>query len=181
VEFAIVALPFTALILGTIELGMIFLVATTLDNATQNMTRAIRTGAFQSSGGKADDLKTKICNNLGWLQGDCMSNLYLDVRTYGQFSDIVPVQPVTNGAFDPSKIQFQVGASGDIVVVRAFYLWTVFAPGVSSGLQTLSDGKTLVQAAAFTLGVALYSIDWNRLRRRLARTPAVAPAPSPTP
>ena len=155
-EFAIVALPFTALILGTIELGMIFLVATTLDNATQNMTRAIRTGAFQSSGGKADDLKTKICNNLGWLQGDCMSNLYLDVRTYGQFSDIVPVQPVTNGAFDPSKIQFQVGASGDIVVVRAFYPWTLLTPTLEPGLPNLGASQRLLTAT-----VAFRNENWS--------------------
>lgn len=32
--------------------------------------------------------------------------------------------------------------------------------------------ETLVQAAAFAIGVALYSIDWRRLRDRFARSPA---------
>jgi ribose transport system permease protein len=36
--------------------------------------------------------------------------------------------------------------------------------------------KTLVQAAAFTIGVALYTIDWSAVRRRFGRTAAPAPA-----
>jgi ribose transport system permease protein len=36
--------------------------------------------------------------------------------------------------------------------------------------------KTLVQAAAFAIGVALYTIDWTAVRRRLGRSPAPSPA-----
>jgi len=35
--------------------------------------------------------------------------------------------------------------------------------------------KTLVQAAAFAIGVALYTIDWQALRRRFGRAPVPAP------
>jgi ribose transport system permease protein len=35
--------------------------------------------------------------------------------------------------------------------------------------------KTLVQAAAFAIGVALYTIDWQALRRRLGRAPVPVP------
>ena len=36
--------------------------------------------------------------------------------------------------------------------------------------------KTLVQAAAFAIGVALYTVDWTALRRRLARGISVSQA-----
>jgi ribose transport system permease protein len=36
--------------------------------------------------------------------------------------------------------------------------------------------KTLVQAAAFAIGVALYTIDWAAVRRRLGRSPVPSPA-----
>ena len=41
VEFAIVVVPFMILLFGTMELGMVFLVSTTLQNATDNAARQI--------------------------------------------------------------------------------------------------------------------------------------------
>ncbi|GAB3066300.1 ABC transporter permease [Phycicoccus sp. Root101] len=38
--------------------------------------------------------------------------------------------------------------------------------------------ETLVQAAAFAIGVALYSIEWRRLRERFARSPGPVASPS---
>ena len=51
VEFAMVALPFLALIFGILELSMIYLVSTTLENATADTARKIRTGELQTAGG----------------------------------------------------------------------------------------------------------------------------------
>ena len=39
IEFAIIALPFCVMLFGIIELGMVFLVSVTLQNATDNAAR----------------------------------------------------------------------------------------------------------------------------------------------
>jgi ribose transport system permease protein len=73
-----------------------------------------------------------------------------------------------------------LGGRGNVVAtaVAALFLtqldYFVLALGVTFAV------KTLVQAAAFTVGVALYTIDWRALRRRLAsgRSPS-PPVPAP--
>ena len=68
------------------------------------------------------------------------------------------------------------GGRGDLVATALAALFLtqldqfVLALGVNFAVQTL------VEAAALTVGVALYTIDWTGLRRRLSRPMAPAPA-----
>src|SRR5579862_9810282 len=81
VEFAMIALPFLALIMGTIEISMIYLVSTTLENATADMARNIRTGQTTTAGGATrTSFTNQICTEMTWLGSNCASNLYVDVQ-----------------------------------------------------------------------------------------------------
>src|SRR5579872_7606870 len=77
VEFAMVAVPFFALLFGVLELGMLFMASTTIDAATVQVARQIRTGQFQSGANhSAADFKTAVCNNMSWIStADCQANL----------------------------------------------------------------------------------------------------------
>lgn len=147
VEMALVALPFITLLFGVLELGIIFMVQTTLENAAYTVARKIRTGETQTAGGNAASFKTAMCTEMGWLGSTCSANLNVDVRTFTQFSSVTAPSMLTNGAFDSSKTTFTTGGPGDIVLVRCFYTWTLFTPVLSSGLQNLSGGKRLLTAA----------------------------------
>lgn len=144
-----VALPFLALIMGILEISMLYLVSTTLENATADAARKIRTGELQTAGGAtASTFTTAICGELTWLGSNCSSNLYVDVRTFSSFSGVTQSSPVTNGAVDPKKIQFTPGVAGDIVLVRAFYQWTLFTPVLDGMAATMNGGSTLITATA---------------------------------
>jgi ribose transport system permease protein len=71
-----------------------------------------------------------------------------------------------------------LGGRGDLVAtaIAALFLTQlsqfVLALGVSFAVQTL------VEAAALAIGVALYTINWSRLRRRLSRPGPVPPLPA---
>ncbi len=147
VELALVATPFFMLLFGVIELALIFLVSSSLENAAAQAARTIRTGQLQSGGSaNAAAFKTAICNNFGWLQSDCSANLYVDVRTFATFQSVAAPQPLVNGNFDPSGLAFTPGGPGDIVVVRAYYQWPLIAPMMSQALQQLNGGKALLTA-----------------------------------
>jgi len=149
VEFAMVALPFLALIMGILEISMIYLVSTTLENATADVARKIRTGELQTTGGAtASTFTASICGELSWLGSGCTSKLYVDVRTFSTFAGVTQPSPVANGAVDPAALQFQLGAAGDIVLVRAFYQWTLFTPVLDGMAATLNGGSTLITATA---------------------------------
>ncbi len=148
VELALVATPFFALLFGIIELALIFLVSSSLDNATAQAARTIRTGQLQGGTPTAAAFKTTICNNFGWMQSDCTSNLNVDVRTFSNFTSVTAPQPVTNGVFNPAALTFTPGGPADIVVVRAYYQWPLIAPLMSQALQQLNGGKALITSVA---------------------------------
>lgn len=145
VEFALIAAPFLALMFGVLELGMVFMVSTTLDNATEAAARKIRTGEFQTAGGgSAATFKNAICDNMTWLGASCSSKLQVDVRTFTKFANVALTDPVTNGAFDSTKTTFVPGNGEDIVVVRAYYEWTLVTPMMNAGLASLGGTKRLI-------------------------------------
>lgn len=144
VEFALVAAPFLALMFGVLELGLVFMVSTTLDNATEAAARTIRTGQLQTAGGGATSFKNAVCANMTWLGSSCAGKLTVDVRTFPKFADVAMTEPVTDGEIDPSKTNFTAGGGEDIVVVRAYYEWTLITPMLNAGLANLGGTKRLV-------------------------------------
>ena len=149
VEFALVSIPFFALIFGIIEVGLIYFIAVALENATDGAAREIRTGQLQTQGGAtAASFKTLICNQLGWLGSNCTSNLSVQVQTFSTFSTVTQTSPIVNGAINQNNLLFSLGGPGDIVLVQAFYQWTVLAPALDNLSTPLSGGKTLLTSTA---------------------------------
>lgn len=152
VEFALVSLPFFMLVWAIIELGMVFFVDVTLDNAVGKMSRQIRTGEFQSAGGTAASFKSAICDRMLWLQSGCSSTLKVDVRTFELFEDVKDAPPATTDPeggdpeFNDANSCFQTGGPTNIVLVRAFYEWTLFTPLLNQSLVNLGGNKRLLTA-----------------------------------
>jgi Flp pilus assembly protein TadG len=150
VEFAMVAMPFIFTILALFELALILLLSTTLDSSTVKVARLIRTGQLQTQGtpATADEFRTQVCSNLGWLQSQCMDNLSVDVRVFPKFAGVSGNSPITGGAIDPAKLNFNIGSAGDIVVVTTYFQWKIITPGLSFGFNTLSNGKAVITSVA---------------------------------
>lgn len=146
VEFGFVALPFLTLLFATMELGLVFMVSTTLQNAADTAARRIRTGELQAGNGDKAAFKTAVCNEMAWLGTGCSTNLTVDVRTFTTFTGATVSDPLTNGAVDETKTQFTPGAAEDIVLVRVYYTWSLITPLLNSGMQNLSNGKRLISA-----------------------------------
>lgn len=149
VEFAIIALPFLVLLFGIIELGMVFLVSTTLSNATDAAARQIRTGEFQTSGASTKtDFKNLVCANMTWLSSACGANLSVDVQTFNDFNTLSATGPTNAQTFNPNTTCFTTGLPGDIVLVRTYYQWTIFTPLLNAALVNMGtgSGKRLINA-----------------------------------
>ncbi|HEY5107119.1 MAG TPA: TadE/TadG family type IV pilus assembly protein [Caulobacteraceae bacterium] len=150
VEFAIVATPFFMLLFGVMELGLLFMASTTLDAATVDAARNIRTGAMQMSGSSsAASFQADVCSHMSWLSStDCSANVVVDVRTFATFGTIASTPPVTNGALDPTLTTYDPGTSCSIVLVRVFYPYTLYTPLVDPGLPNLGPNQHLLTSAA---------------------------------
>lgn len=155
VEFALVAAPFLALLFGVIELGLVFMGSVTLDNATQAAAREVRTGQVISpsdAAGKStarDTFRKKICAGMGWMESDCNSNLTVDVRTFSQFQDVTYSDPISNKTFNPGSVTFETGGPSDIVLVRAYYQWTLYVPLMAGALEKTTGKALLTSVTTF--------------------------------
>jgi hypothetical protein len=70
------------------------------------------------------------------------------VQTYSSFATITQPTPITNGQINQNNLTFSMGGPGDIVLVQAFYEWTVLAPALDNIGTPLSGGKMLLTSTA---------------------------------
>ena len=148
VEFALIALPFFALIFATIETALAFFAGQALETAVINASRTIRTGEAQTQGLTAATFKDAVCAELTYLF-NCEAGLYIDVQTYTTFASISLSVPVdTNGNLKTTGYSYTPGHGGNIVVVRAYYEWPVFVNKLGNNLATQPDGTHLLTATA---------------------------------
>jgi Flp pilus assembly protein TadG len=150
VEFALVSLPLLVMVFGLLELALVFMVGTTLDNATESAARMIRTGEFQTSAANTKtDFKALVCARMTWLTPKCATNLWLDVQTFSNFNGLANPPAVTASAFNPNGLCFAAGAPTDIVLVRAYFQWDLFTPLLNAALENMGggSGKRLISSA----------------------------------
>lgn len=157
VEFGLISVPLVMLICGTLELSGVFLAMTTVDTAVETASRTIRTGTFQHGATPTKaGFKTLVCNNLSWLSGQC-GNLYVETRTFASYAALAANTPVISQQPDPAhpltpaQIQtaldttcFTAGQPGDIVLVRIYYRWNLFTPGIDVGLANAGPAQRLI-------------------------------------
>lgn len=145
VEFALIATPFFLLLMGILELALVFLVSTTLEHATQDASRMIRTGEFQEAGGvSADDFEDLVCDRLAWIGDTCKAQLDVDVRAYGTLKAMVDAQAGT--PYDPDETCFEAGGPREVVLVRTSFRWKIFTPLLAPSMATTGDGKRLIRS-----------------------------------
>jgi Flp pilus assembly protein TadG len=144
-EFAIICLPFFVFLLAVMEIAYMFFLSVMVDNATLAAARKIRTGEMQMASASADDFWEDVCSRIE-VVATCDGRLFVDVRTYDSFSNTREPPPVEDGEFDPSNLQTDFGDEGDIVLVRAYYLWDVLFPDLGTGLSNVAGGKRLLSS-----------------------------------
>jgi Flp pilus assembly protein TadG len=154
VEFAIVAVPFLALVFAILETAFIFFAQQALENAADAAGRLIMTGQaqtnYQNSGQPmtASQFKTAACAAISGIL-NCNSNLIVDVQTYSSFAAAnsgnatsAPLNAQGVLQVNPSSPPFDMGGPGDIVVVVLMYQWPAWVtlPGLTS-LMDLASGS----------------------------------------
>ena len=150
VEFALIALPFFALLFAIIETALVFFAGQALESAVSNAARLIRTGQAQAQAMTASAFKAEICDQVSALFA-CTEKLVVDVQKFDTFADINLSPPIDeNGNLDLSY-NYDAGHGGDIVVVRAYYEWPLTVQLLGLDLSNMASGNShlLSAAAAF--------------------------------
>jgi len=147
VEFAMVATPFLALTFAIIESAMVFFAGQSLEAATASAARLILTGQAQTAGYSASDFKTQVCSRVAGLF-DCSNGVYVDVKTYNNFSSVSSTPPVSGGQLNTSNMTYTPGGPGCIVKVSIYYQWPIYVSLLGNNLSNLNGNKRLLVATS---------------------------------
>jgi Flp pilus assembly protein TadG len=158
IEFAMIAPVFFVLLMGTMEAGIMFFAQSTLQNALNDTARLVRTGqtaCYTTSAGSCvamtqAQFKTKVCSEVSALLQGCRSgSLQFDVNAYPSgYSAANNSSPLDAGKNLNTLNTFNVGAACDVVLVRAFYKWPVFTPGLNYFMANMAGSFHLLATAA---------------------------------
>lgn len=147
-EFAMIAPVFFLLLMGIVENGVIFFAGTTLQNATDNAARYVRTGQAQAASMSQAQFRTMICNDVAPLIA-CDGNLQIDMEAYSNYGSASFASPtLPSGAVNPALNNYQPGTACNVVLVRTFYTWKIITPMLSQFLTNMTTGYHLVTATA---------------------------------
>ncbi|MCF6276090.1 MAG: pilus assembly protein [Robiginitomaculum sp.] len=159
IEFAMLGIPFAALLFGIVEISVLFFMTSTVHLAVAEVSRDIRTGEFQGTGGGADEFKAAVCAAMSTV-GHC-GNLRVDVvsSATGKFSELVLPQSPPDCTGNPDEIDaceaadpamppdtYTITASSDIVIVRVQYVHHLSVPNELTRLANAAGNTHVITA-----------------------------------
>ncbi len=143
IEFALLAVPFFAILGAIIETSLVFLAGQMLDSSVNTASRLIRTG--QAGSFSAAKFQETVCDNLYGLFRDC-DQLRINVDNVTDFKSTIISSPIATPCVKncawvlPAK--YNPGQGGSIIMVRVYYKWPVMISWPDSLLPggfTLAD------------------------------------------
>lgn len=147
VEFGLLALPFFAIIGAILETSVVFLSGQVLESAVQDTSRYIRTGQAQGIILNAANFKSRVCDRLYGMFGDC-SGLHVEVQTVSDFSAVAISPPVDwscSSNCDWTRPEtYTSGQGSSIVLVQVYYKWPIILSLGEMTLANLPEQKRLL-------------------------------------
>ncbi|MGV6820438.1 MAG: TadE/TadG family type IV pilus assembly protein [Parvularcula sp.] len=143
-EFAIVGPIFLAMCFAVFEASYYLFTVATVNAASENAARLIRTGQAQDSGMSRDGFFDVVCSVTKSI-GDCDKSLSVEVTRYKDFAalaaDTSEATCADKGSDAVQGLSFSPGDRREIIRVRVCYLFKSISPGIGLDLQKTADGR----------------------------------------
>ncbi|MBW8814549.1 MAG: hypothetical protein JF588_14080 [Caulobacterales bacterium] len=128
-------------LLSLLEISMLAMMTSGLDNAVLEASRRIRTNRDDVATSAAA-FKDQICDQLGGDLVSCRSRVAIGVQRFSKFIDAGSV------ATSPPDGSFNAGHAGDIIIVKVDYQWPLMTPFLAtafgrSGPMSVTLGSRL--------------------------------------
>lgn len=145
IEFAICASAFLALLLACAQTVLIFFIQQGLQTAAEASARYVMTGEASKGGITADQFRTYACNKMPPVV-DC-SRLIVDLQKANNFNDIdtsMPTLTLDGAGQIGNSWQYTMGGSGDIMILRVMYVWSVSLGPLNLDFSNAGRGRRLL-------------------------------------
>lgn len=148
VEFALIATPFFLMLFAILEIGLILVLNSVLENAATDASRLVRTGQAQQTKITREQFRDAFCRNMSVFARDCPERVFIDVRQVASFTNPGVPDPTSGGSFNPAILTYQTGEPGSLMLVRIWYEQPVVSPFLANTLSKLGSGDVLLSTAA---------------------------------
>lgn len=157
-EFSLVGVPFVLMIIGTIEMALMFTAQSVLHESTFTAARLIRTGQIQLAGGNQEQMfRDSVCNFARVLIPCSRIQFQVqDVPSFGDADALPEAQFDEDGnllgqGFDP-------GGVSDVVMIRVAYNYPITTPMLQPFL-TNNGGMTRTMISTIVLQSEPYQFE----------------------
>jgi Flp pilus assembly protein TadG len=149
VEWALVGPLFLLLLLSTVELGLVLGTQATMDGATHDATRLMRSGAFNGAPDMRAAFQKVLCGEMSLFAStaSCQADMVVSAVSVAASGSngVAPLSfpPCGAGGSSPSPqaCPFHTGNPGDLVGVQVTYSRPFIIPWVGSMLSGASDAQ----------------------------------------
>ncbi len=147
IEFALIFPVFALLLIGTLEVALMFIPSTVVEGAVAEAGRRVRTGQIQEEADPVAAFETAVCAALSGIRS--CSSLTFDVRSFSSFSTVS--MPIEYDEDDELITEFNTGGTGDIVAVRVIYYYQFYTPmmGQFFGDSAGTNRRLMASTAVF--------------------------------
>lgn len=126
IEFALIAPVLFFALLSLIELGVLGMMTSSLNNAVIDASRHIRTGR-EDAASSASTFEDQICARIPF--GSCRDRLVISVQRFAAFAN------ASTAVTERPQGQFDKGGPSDIILVKADYRWPLLSPFVATAFD----------------------------------------------
>lgn len=142
VEFALIGIPFIFLVVGIIEMALMFTAQSLLEASTAEAAREIRTGAVQQTSGEQGFIDA-LCDYAAILIpcGDLQYQV-VAMENFGEAVDFPDAAFDENG--DLIDQQFDAGGVSDVVMIRTAYKYPIKTPMMQLMLTNNGDSSRIM-------------------------------------
>lgn len=147
VEFSLIGVPFVFMIIGVIEMALMFTTQSLLEYGTSQGARLIRTGQVQQGAGEVA-FRDAVCNAAAITASrnfiDCSDIQYQVVAldSFGDAQDFDDPQFDEDGNLEDQS--FDAGDVSDVVLIRVAYRYPITTPLMGAMLTNNGDNSRIM-------------------------------------
>jgi len=144
VEFSLVGLPFIFMVIGIVEMALMFTAQSLLEASTSEAARQIRIGAVQQGGGEVM-FQDALCEFAdAFIPCPEIQYQVVSMDSFQDIEDLPPPSFDDDGNLEDQD--FDPGGVSDVVMIRTAYNYPIKTPLMQLALTNDSSGKRILMS-----------------------------------
>ena len=151
IEFSMLAVPFMLMVVGIIEMALLFTAGVLLQGGVGDAARLVKTGQLQAMGSEDDQREAfldAVCEQAQYLM-ECDDLQYQLIRLDSFNDDTTPQVDEDGNMVDPELFDIGEVTAGCTALIRITYLYPLLTPFFGDIFGNYGRSRLLVATAAF--------------------------------